>query len=159
VAGQATERIVIKGLDELRQQFKKIEDDTTRVGLYRALKGEFLQAADVTAGAARGFVSSGRTGNNPWYPNRPSSGRLAGSIKAKATNRGAVVSAGNARVRYAGPINYGWGSRPNKAKGWRGGPIAANNFLQKGVQRSEPRIRQIIGEGVRRLTEQVTGRG
>ena len=88
-----------------------------------------------------------------------STGKLAGSIKATATNRGGVVSAGNARVRYAGPINYGWGSRPNRAKGWRGGPIAANNFLQKGVKASEERIRQIMSDGVSRLLEQVRGIG
>lgn len=57
------------------------------------------------------------------------SGRLKGTIRAAGQATGAVVRAGYAVVPYAGPIHFGWPSRPNTQKGWRGGPIAPSPFL------------------------------
>lgn len=68
------------------------------------------------------------------------SGRLAGSVRGSKSKRKISVRAGGARVPYAGPINWGWGSRPNPARGWRGGPIAANNFLERGADQAVPLV-------------------
>lgn len=54
-------------------------------------------------------------------------GRLAGTIRAGATRRAAVVRAGTARVPYAGPIHWGWGRRH----------IRSNPFLTSAAQRTE----------------------
>lgn len=65
-----------------------------------------------------------------WAPRR--SGSLAGTIRAGATQRAAIVRAGNNRtsktgVPYANPIHWGW-----KAKG-----IKANPFLSYSAQNTE----------------------
>lgn len=57
------------------------------------------------------------------------SGRLRGTIRAAGQATGAVVRAGYAVVPYAGPVHFGWPSRPNSARDWRGGPIPPNPFL------------------------------
>jgi len=51
------------------------------------------------------------------------SGRLAGSVRGKATTRQATISAGKASVPYAGVIHFGWPRRN----------IRANRFLYRGV--------------------------
>ncbi len=44
------------------------------------------------------------------------SGRLRKAIKGNRAKAKAVVTAGSARVKYAGPLNYGWARRRIKAK-------------------------------------------
>lgn len=69
-------------------------------------------------------------------------GMLAGSVRAGATQSAAIVRAGNARVPYAGVIEYGWAARH----------IAPHPFLREGATRTEPhwielyraRIEQLI---------------
>lgn len=60
---------------------------------------------------------------------RGPSGRLAGSIRGSKAKTKVSVMAGRKSIPYAGPIHWGWPSRPNPARGWRGGPISANKFL------------------------------
>ena len=58
------------------------------------------------------------------------SGNLRDTIRAAGQQAFGVVRAGNrGDVPYAAPVHWGWGTRPNWAKGWRGGPIAPNPFL------------------------------
>jgi hypothetical protein len=55
---------------------------------------------------------------------------LLNTIRASGTKTAAIIRAGNnSTVRYAGPINYGWGRRH----------IAANPFMQRGARKSESR--------------------
>lgn len=56
-------------------------------------------------------------------------GTLAGSVRGNRAKNKAVVSAGRARVPYAGPINYGWPARG----------IAAAGFMQKADQAMQPK--------------------
>lgn len=49
----------------------------------------------------------------------------------------AVVRAGTAKVPYAGALHYGWPSRPNLARGWRGGPIDATYYVINAAQSTE----------------------
>ncbi len=60
-------------------------------------------------------------------------GRLAASVKGTGTTTKAILIAGSISVPYAGPIHYGWPSRPNPARGWRGGPISPQPFLTEVV--------------------------
>lgn len=136
-------KVEVKGARELRSALRKIEDAAARKGMQADLKTEYRTAARVVELAA--------------YQEAPRrSGRLAGSIKAKGTTTGAAVTVGGtARTRHAGPIHWGWGSRPNKAKGWRGGPISANNFMLRALASSREQVAEILEGGLRRLIDKV----
>ena len=55
------------------------------------------------------------------------SGRLGESTSGTAQPNTATIKIGQGVV-YAGPIVYGWPSRPNREKRWRGGPIRPNPY-------------------------------
>ena len=67
----------------------------------------------------RGIAREGMRLAAAFAPKR--SGRLSRSIKANSAANKAVIRAGNATVKYAGPINYGWKARN----------IAASRFMQR----------------------------
>lgn len=131
----------IKGVKELRRALREIEDKATKKGLAAELRSEFRTAARVVELAAHQEV-----------PKR--SGRLAGSIKSKGTTTGAAVTVGGtARTRHAGPVHWGWPSRPNKSRGWRGGPIAANKFLVRAAERSRDQVADALEKGLKRWVD------
>lgn len=66
------------------------------------------------------------------------SGRLAGTIRGNRAKSKAVVTAGRARVPYAGPINYGWRKRN----------IAPARFMQRADTEVAPRAVQMLEDGV-----------
>lgn len=66
------------------------------------------------------------------------SGRLAGTIRGNRAKSKAVVTAGRARVPYAGPINYGWKARN----------IAPARFMQRADAQVAPRAVQMLEDGV-----------
>lgn len=135
--------VQVKGAKELRRALRQIEDAAERRGMQAELKAEYRTAARVVELAARQEA-----------PQR--SGRLAGSIKAKGTTTGAAVTAGGLKaVPYAGPIHWGWPSRPNKARRWRGGPIAGNRFMVRAAQASADQVAEILEGGLRRLIDKV----
>jgi hypothetical protein len=71
-------------------------------------------------------------------------GRLAASIRGNRAKSKAVVTAGRARVPYAGPINYGWPARK----------IGPALFMQKADDAMRPRaldeLEQAITAAIRR---------
>lgn len=135
--------VQVKGAKELRRALRQIEDAAERKGMQAELKSEYRTAARVVEIAARQEA-----------PQR--SGRLAGSIKAKGTTTGSAVTAGGLKaVPYAGPVHWGWPSRPNKARRWRGGPIAANRFMVRAAQASADQVAEILEGGLRRLIDKV----
>jgi hypothetical protein len=69
------------------------------------------------------------------------SGRLAASIRGNRAKSRATVSAGSARVPYAGAINYGWPKRN----------IRGSQFMQKADQVLRPRIETGLQRAVERL--------
>lgn len=90
------------------------------------LKDAHRRAAEVVLPAAAAIA-----------PHR--SGRLAASLRAGATaGAGTVKAGGKAKAPYANPIHWGWFSRPDPDKGWRGGPIRPNSFMSRAAQRTEP---------------------
>lgn len=65
-------------------------------------------------------------------------GRLAATIRVGATVRAGILRAGRKTVPYAGAVHWGWATRPNPAKGVRGGPIRPHPFMTRAAQATEP---------------------
>jgi len=85
------------------------------------------------------------------------SGRLGESTRAKVLKTVVnLMVGGTARTPYAAPIVYGWSSRPNKAKGWRGGPIRPNPYPYEVVGREADNIRARYEEQIARLAAEVS---
>ncbi|MEV3852736.1 hypothetical protein AB0J38_00160 [Streptomyces sp. NPDC050095] len=80
-------------------------------------------------------------------------GTLATSMRSSGTKRTAIVRFGGARVPYANPIHWGWQSRPNAARGWRGGPINANPWASRAARQSEPRWVASYRDAIERLLD------
>ncbi|MDG4860140.1 hypothetical protein P8605_18620, partial [Streptomyces sp. T-3] len=83
------------------------------------------------------------------------SGRLVGTVRSSGTKTTAVVRAGRASVPYAGPVHWGWPTRPNRAKGWRGGPIAGFPFIALAAQRTEPAWADNYERALRELVRRI----
>ena len=82
------------------------------------------------------------------------SGRLRGTIRAAGQATGAVVRAGYAVVPYAGPVHFGWPSRPDAQRGWRGGPIAPNPFLYEALDQRRDEVFADYERRVGRLVDE-----
>lgn len=133
--------VKVTGAKELRKSIRQIEDAAAKKGMQADLKGAYRTAARAVEVQAKMEA-----------PRR--SGRLAGSIKAKGTTTGASIVAGGLKaVPYAGPIHYGWPSRPNKSKRWRGGPIAANPFLTRAAAGSIDIVRDVLADELQRVLD------
>lgn len=75
--------------------------------------------------------------------------RLVGSIRSGATQRAAFVRVGNnSRIRYAGPINYGWPARH----------IAANPFANVGAKETEPKWVQLYVDYTTKALDTIKGK-
>jgi len=85
--------IRVEGIDKLRRALVKL-DDAAKEDFKAAGKA----AAEIVERQARTEVSV-RSGN------------LKNTIRSSGQQRGGVVSAGRAKVPYAGPIHFGWGRR------------------------------------------------
>jgi len=76
------------------------------------------------------------------------SGDLQSTIRGNRAKNKAVITAGRARVPYAGAINYGWPARN----------IAPAMFLQKADEVMADRAPQMLQDGIDRLiTERELG--
>lgn len=69
------------------------------------------------------------------------SGRLRASIRGNRAKGNATVTAGRARVRYAGPINYGWPARH----------IRAVEFMQDADRKLASEAPEMLAEGIEEL--------
>ena len=117
---------------------RKVEQALRRIGAdaVNDLKKAHAESAKIVEDAARPKVPV-RSGSNSVVSDRPywpgprqrSPGALKGTLRSTGTQRAGVVRIGKKLVPYAGPVHYGWPTRPNSAKGWRGGPIPPNPFL------------------------------
>lgn len=75
---------------------------------------------------ARSVIS----GRPYWRPGpQQAPGTLASTLRYSGTQRGGFVRGGRKLVPYAGPVHFGWPSRPDVAKRWYGGPIKPNPFI------------------------------
>ncbi len=107
------------------------------------LKGANKAAAEIVRDEARRIV-----------PVR--SGRLQRSITAQASTASGRVKAGSAkRVPYAGPTHFGWPTRPNRSKRWRGGPIKPNPWLYEAQDRRINEVRDAFERAAARWVDKV----
>lgn len=146
MAGSGDLKVEIKGARELRAALRQIEDAAAKKGMQADLKAEYRTAARIVESAAKAEA-----------PKR--TGRLSKTIKAKGTLTGAAITAGTPSVRWAGPIHWGWPSRPNKARGWRGGPITGNPFLVRALAQSQDMVADVLEGGLRRFIDKVATTG
>lgn len=139
--------VKVTGAKELRKAIRQLEDAAAKKGMQGELKGAYRTAARAIEVAAKQEA-----------PRR--SGKLAGTIKAKGTTTGAAVTAGGSKaVPYAAPIHWGWPSRPNKARGWRGGPIAPNKFLVRAAMDNRDVVREILEDELNRVLKKAMPSG
>lgn len=143
--------IKLEGTKELRKALRQLEDKTAKKALGQELKAEFAQAvAKVVSDGKAELAGSVR------LPGDRRTGALARSVRGKGALRGGTVMAGGTKaVPYAGPIHYGWPTRPNKAKGWRGGPIGRNPFLDRALYKNADEVVRLMQRGVDRLLDEV----
>lgn len=62
------------------------------------------------------------------------SGALAATVRGNRAKNKAVVTAGRAKVKYAGPINYGWPARN----------IRGSEFMQRADKQLEPEAVEML---------------
>jgi hypothetical protein len=91
----------------------------------------------------------------PYWQGGPSRspGSLRGTVRSSGTQRGGFVRAGKKLVPWAGPVHFGWPSRPDASKGWRGGPIRPNPFLFDALDRRREEVADKFAgyiDGIRR---------
>lgn len=110
MAKPATKTIEAQGMRQLRRKMSMLDQD------FEDLKQIHEDVAKIVADRASQLAP---------YRN----GELQRTIRAAGTKTGGRVRAGFARVPYAGPIHFGWSTRPDAVKRWRGGPIEPNPFL------------------------------
>jgi phage gpG-like protein len=130
--------IRVTGARQLRKTLKEFEGDLSQ------LREVHQAAADkVLARAVRDA------------PHR--TGRLAASLTARGNNASAVVRSAGRKAPYAAPVHWGWPSRPNKGKGWRGGVIHANPFLYEAVVAFQAEIAADYLAAVEKLMGKIKG--
>lgn len=127
--------VEVTGMKEVRRAVRQIEDKATQKGLARELKSEWKQAAEIVAVEAA--------------KNAPSrSGALRKSVRGAATQTGASVKAGRARVPYAGAIEYGR-RYPNGTKS------QGQFYLWRAVKSEAPKVAKVLDEGLTRFARKV----
>ena len=129
----------VVGARELRAALARAELDV------EDLKSANQRVSDFVAGVARFMAPVGETGN------------LQLSIRGTRQVGRAVVRAGNARVPYAGNRHWGWPTRPNPRKGWRGGPIKADYFIVDAARQSEDQWLPIYIADINAIIDKIAG--
>ena len=119
----------VVGLKQFNKTLRGLGDDAIN-----DIKQAHAASAKIVEDAARpkipvhGSVSV-ISGIPYWRQPSHSSGQMRSTLRSSGTRRGGFVRAGKKLVPYAGPVHFGWPSRPDAAKGWQGGPIRPNPFL------------------------------
>ena len=117
---------------ELRKNLSMLDDD------FEDLKELHLDLAEMVAERAASLAPV-------------LTGRLRQTIRASGTKTGGRVRAGFKRVPYAGPVHFGWATRPDAAKGWRGGPIHPNPFLYDALDQRRNQVFNAYFQGVKKI--------
>ena len=84
------------------------------------------------------------------------SGRLASSVRGNRAKGKAAVRLGGARIPYAGPVHWGWPTRPSHPTA-RGGPIPANEFGVRAMDRFTPTAQTMYLDGIEKILDSVRG--
>jgi hypothetical protein len=130
----------VVGLKEFQKKLRALgddaQDDLKRAHAMAAKIVENEARPNVPVSGARSVIS----GRPYWPPGPSNSGAFRGSLRSSGTRRGGYVRAGKKLVPYAGPVHFGWPSRPDPAKGWRGGPIRPNPFLYDALDKRREQV-------------------
>lgn len=97
--------------------------DAVMGGIRASMTAASKEAADIAVAAVKEAA-----------PRR--SGRLGESTRATASPTGVTLRVGGGGTPYAGVIVFGWSSRPNRARKWRGGPIRPNPYPYEALGKS-----------------------
>lgn len=117
--------IEVQGVTVIVRQLRKLDDGTKQ-----EIKKAYIVSADIVYRNAL-----------PRVPVR--SGRLKQTMRVTATTRSGAVRAGGKRAApYAGPVHFGWPTRPNRAKSWYGGPITPNPFLYSALDARRSQVQE-----------------
>lgn len=150
-----TVQVRITGQRELERRLKALGNDAVK-----EMRKAHLESAQIVLAEAKpnipvhGSVSVA-SGRPYWMRPNHSPGLLLQTARAGASIRSGVVRAGGAASsQYAGPIHYGWPSRPNPAKGWRGGPIKPNTFFYDALDRRRREVEDAFYRYIRRIIRQ-----
>ena len=138
--GRSKPGVRVVGLRQFQKQLTALGDDAVD-----ELKRAHLEAAKIVEGEAKRIVprhgSTSVISGTPYWRTPPhASGNMANTIRSAGQRRGGYVRAGRKSVPYAGPVHFGWPSRPNPAKGWQGGPIRPNPFLYDALDKRREEV-------------------
>lgn len=131
-----SETISVEGVRELRLKLTRGKSE-----LRVHIKDINFAAALAVARGANAFVPVGDPVTDP-HP-----GRLAKSIRARATLRSGIVTAGNGSTPYAPPIHWGWPSHN----------IEANKFIYRAFDAERPSVLTAYEAAVHELVVMVNG--
>ena len=84
------------------------------------------------------------------------SGDLRDTVRSSGTKTRATVRAGYKAVPYAGPLHFGWPTRPAPALGWRGGPIRPNPFLYDALDDRRDEVIKAYDDKIEELAKMTT---
>ena len=121
-----------EGMRELRKKLRRMDNGMDN------LKGLHLDLAEIVANRAEALA-----------PVR--TGRLKQSIRAAGTQTAGRVRAGYKRVPWTGPVHVGGATRPDAAKGWRGGPIHPNPFLYDALDERHNQVFETYFQGIKKI--------
>jgi len=120
----------VRGWRELRKHLRAAGDDLTD------LKDSNAEAASIAAAEIKRRAPV-------------VSGSLQKTVRSAGTKSAGVVRVGNnSKVRYAGPIVWGWGRKH----------IAANPFPSRGARASEPRWTGVYEDFMNRVIAKIKGK-
>jgi HK97 gp10 family phage protein len=126
MASDSFGRIQVEGLNETLRDLRKLKEKD----IPKAIRNANLEAAELVVPTAQAEA-----------PRR--SGKLAKTVKAKATRKAGSVKAGSAAVPYAGPIHFGWGRRH----------IDPQPFLYRAIDKRIHEVRERYEAQMRRAIE------
>lgn len=81
-------------------------------------------------------------------------GKLKSTLRVATTvSYGAVRVGGKRSAPYAGPIHFGWPSRPQPNREWFGGPIRPNPFLYAAFDRRRNEVENAFFIGINKAAK------
>lgn len=120
--------VKVEGGRQLRRTLKRAGADLDDMKAVNAAVAQMVAAAAAAAAPHR-------------------TGALASTVRGNRAQSRATVSAGRAKVPYAGPIHWGWPARG----------IAGQPFIADTAQATEPRWTAMYAQGVERIISKVEG--
>lgn len=139
--------VKVTGLREVVSAFRQVDLD-----LPKELKVEFKKIAEDVATTVRASVPRGPTGH------------AAGSVKARATQRGAAIAFGGSAAPYFPWLDFGGttgpGHKPKVAgsgsvkRPWMGKPDGEGRYVYPGIRKEREHIAQAADDAVRKAAEQ-----